>query len=81
MVGGSWAWRHDISPVAPGKGKLSHDAVTLAVKMIRCRPPLHCQGRGEPGVAWNTISDAAVAAATNLAATDGRLDGVTTVRG
>lgn len=34
MVRGSWAWRHDISPVAPGKGKLSHDVVTLAVKMI-----------------------------------------------
>ncbi len=33
------------------------------------------------GVAWNTISDAVVAAATNLAATDGRLDGVTTARG
>lgn len=34
VVRGSWVWRHDISPVAPEKGKLSHNTVTLAVKMI-----------------------------------------------
>lgn len=73
-------WRHDVRAAAPTRGKLSRDAVTLAVKHIVIDRLSIARIAAILGVAWNTCSDAILAAADELLFNDPtRLDGVTTV--
>jgi len=73
-------WRHDLRAAAPTRGKLSRDAVTLAVKHIVIDRLSIARIAAVLGVAWNTCSDAILAAAEELLFNDPtRLDGVTTI--
>ena len=73
-------WRHDIRAAAPSKGKLSRDAVMLAVKSIVVDRMSIARVAANLGVAWNTACDAILAAGTDLLIDHPqRLDGVTTV--
>ena len=73
-------WRHDLRAAAPTRGKLSRDAVTLAVKHIVIDRLSIARIAAILGVAWNTCSDAILAAADELLFNDPtRLDGVTTI--
>ncbi|WP_300593414.1 ISL3 family transposase [Microbacterium sp.] len=73
-------WRHDVCAAAPTRGKLSRDAVTLAVKHIVLDRLSIARIAAILGVAWNTCSDAILAAADELLFHDPtRLDGVTTI--
>ena len=73
-------WRHNITAAAPSKGKLSRDAVMLAVKSIVIDRMSIARVAANLGVAWNTASDAILAAGTELLIdTPDRLDGVTIV--
>ena len=73
-------WRHDLKAAAPARGKLSSDAVTLAVKSVVIdRMPI-ARIAANLGVAWNTAHDAILASAAELLINDpDRLDGVTTI--
>lgn len=67
-------WRHSIAAAAPSNEKLSRDTVILAVMSI-------ARVAVDLGVAWNTASDAILAAGTELLIDSaGRLEGVPTVR-
>ena len=59
-------WRHNITAAAPSKGKLSRDAVMLAVKSIVVDRMSIARVAANLGVAWNTASDAILAAGTEL---------------
>lgn len=73
-------WRHRITAAAPSKGKLSRDAVMLAVKQVVVDRMSIARVAANLGVAWNTASDAILAAGTELLIDSaGRLDGVTAV--
>ena len=73
-------WRHDLRAAAPTRGKLSRDAVTLAVKHIVIDRLSIAKIAGILGVAWNTCSDAILASAQELLFDDPtRLDKVTTI--
>ena len=73
-------WRHSITAAAPSKGKLSRDAIMLAVKSIVVDRMSIARVAANLGVAWNTASDAILAAGTELLIdTPDRLDGVTIV--
>lgn len=73
-------WRHDLKAAAPVRGKLSRDAITLAVKSVVIDRMSVARIAANLGVAWNTCHDAILAAATELLIDDPtRLDGVTTV--
>ena len=73
-------WRHDIRAAAPSKGKLSRDAIMMAVKQVVVDRMSIARVAANLGVAWNTASDAILAAGTELLIDSaGRLDGVTTV--
>ena len=73
-------WRHDLRVAAPTRGKLSRDAVTLAVKHIVIDRLSIARIAAILGVAWNTCSDAILAAARDLLLdVPTRLDGVTTI--
>jgi transposase len=73
-------WRHSITAAAPSKGKLSRDAVVLAVKSIVVDRMSIARAAANLGVAWNTASDAILAAGTELLIDQpDRLDGVTCV--
>lgn len=69
-------WRHDLRAAAPARGKLSRDAVTLAVKSVVIDRMSIARVAANLGVAWNTCNDAVLAAATELFINDpSRLDG------
>jgi len=73
-------WRHDIRVAAPSKGKLSRDAVMMAVKSIVVDRMSIARVAANLGVAWNTASDAILAAGAELLIDQpDRLDGVTTI--
>ena len=73
-------WRHDLKAAAPARGKLSRDAITMAVKSVVIDRMSVARVAANLGVAWNTCNDAILAAATELLIDDPtRLDGVTTV--
>lgn len=73
-------WRHSITAAAPSKGKLSRDAVMVAVKSIVVDRMSIARVAANLGVAWNTASDAILAAGTELLIDSAdRLEGVTTV--
>lgn len=73
-------WRHSIRAAAPSNGKLSRDAIMLAVKSIVVDRMSIARVAANLGVGWNTASDAILAAGTQwLIEGPGRLDGVTTV--
>ena len=73
-------WRHDVRAAAPTRGKLSRDAVTLAVKHIVIDRLSIARIADILGVAWNTCSDAILASAEELLFHDPtRLEGVTTI--
>lgn len=73
-------WRHDLRAAAPTRGKLSRDAVTLAVKHIVIDRLSIARIAAILGVAWSTCSDANLAAAEELFFNDPtRLDEVTTI--
>ena len=73
-------WRHSITAAAPSKGKLSRDAIMLAVKSIVVDRMSIARVAANLGVAWNTASDAILAAGAELLVDSAdRLDGVTTV--
>ena len=73
-------WRHPIAAAAPGRGKLSRDAVMLALKHIVIDRLSIARIAAILGVAWNTCSDAILALAQELLFTDpSRLDGVATI--
>ncbi len=73
-------WRHDIRAAAPSAGKLSRDAVMFAVKSIVVDRMSIARVAANLGVAWNTASDAILAAGNQwLIDQPDRLDGVTTV--
>lgn len=73
-------WRHSITAAAPSKGKLSRDAIMLAVKSIVVDRMSIARVAANLGVAWNTASDAILAAGTELLIDSAdRFDGVTTV--
>lgn len=72
-------WRHSITTAAPSKGKLSRDAIMLAVKSIVVDRMSIARVAANLGVAWNTASDAILAAGAELVDSADRLDGVTTV--
>lgn len=72
-------WRHDIRAAAPTKGKLSRDAVTLAVKHIVIDRLSIARTAAILGVAWNTCSDAILAFAEDLFADPTRFEGITTI--
>ena len=73
-------WRHDIRPAAPSRGKLSRDAVMLAVKSVVVDRMAIARVAANLGVAWSTASDAILAAGTELLIDQPDcLDGVTTV--
>ena len=73
-------WRHDLRVAAPARGKLSRDAITLAVKSVVIDRMSIARIAANLGVAWNTAHDAVLAAAAELLFEDlTRLDGVTTV--
>ena len=73
-------WRHDVRAAAPSRGKLSRDAVTLAVKHIVIDRLSIAKIAAILGVAWNTCSDAVLASADELLFRDpARLDGVTAI--
>ena len=55
-------WRHDLRVAAPTRGKLSRDAITLAVKHIVIDRLSIARIAAILGVAWNTCSDAILAA-------------------
>ena len=59
-------WRHSITAAAPSKGKLSRDAVMLAVKSIVVDRMSIARVAANLGVAWNTASDAILAAGTGV---------------
>lgn len=73
-------WRHSITAAAPSKGKLSRDAIMLAVKSIVVDRMSIARVAANLGVAWNTASDAILAAGAELLIDSAdRLDGVTTI--
>ena len=73
-------WRHPITAAAPSKGKLSRDAIMLAVKQVVIDRLSVARVAANLGVGWNTCNDAILAAGQELLINDpGRLDGVTTV--
>ena len=73
-------WRHELRAAAPSRGKLSRDAVTLAVKHIVIDRLSIAKIAAILGVAWNTCSDAILASADELLFHDpARLDGVTAI--
>ncbi len=73
-------WRHDLQAAAPARGKLSRDAITLAVKSVVIDRMSIARIAANLAVAWNTAHDAILAAATALLFDDpARLDGVTTI--
>ena len=73
-------WRHSITAAAPSKGKLSRDAIMLAVKSIVVDRMSIARVAANLGVAWNTASDAILATGTELLIDSAdRLEGVTTV--
>lgn len=73
-------WRHDIQAAAPGRGKLSRDAVFLALKSIVIDRLSVARVAANLGVAWNTCWDAILAAATTLLPeSHERLAGVSTI--
>ena len=73
-------WRHSITAAAPSKGKLSRDAIMLAVKSIVVDRMSIARVAANLGVAWNTASDAILAAGAELLIDSAdRLDGVTAV--
>ena len=72
-------WRHSITAAAPSKGKLSRDAIMLAVKSIVVDRMSIARVAANLGVAWNTASDAILAAGAELVDSADRFDGVTTV--
>ena len=73
-------WRHPITAAAPSKGKLSRDAILLAVKQVVIDRLSVARVAANLGVGWNTCNDAILAAGQELLINDpGRLDGVTTV--
>mgnify|MGYP000945233574 FL=1 len=73
-------WRHDVRAAAPTRGKLSRDAVTLAMKHIVIDRLSIARIADILGVAWNTCSDAILASAEELLFHDPtRLEGVTTI--
>lgn len=73
-------WRHSITVAAPSKGKLSREAIMLAVKSIVVDRMSIARVAANLGVAWNTASDAILAAGTELLIDSAdRFDGVTTV--
>jgi transposase len=73
-------WRHDVRAAAPSRGKLSRDAVTLAVKHIVIDRLSIARIAAILGVAWTTCSDAILASADEFLFQDPtRLDGVTTI--
>lgn len=73
-------WRHSITAAAPSKGKLSRNAIMLAVKSIVVDRMSIARVAANLGVAWNTASDAILAAGTELLIDSAdRFDGVTTV--
>ena len=73
-------WRHSITAAAPSKGKLSRDAIMLAVKSIVVDRMSIARVAANLGVAWNTASDAILAAGAELLIDSAdRFDGVTTV--
>lgn len=73
-------WRHDIHAAAPSRGKLSRDAITLAVKSVVIDRMSIARVAANLGVAWNTCHDAILTAAQELLINDQhRLDGVTTI--
>lgn len=73
-------WRHSIEAAVLSKGKLSRDAVMLAVKSVVIDRMSIARVAANLGVAWNTASDAILAAGTEwLINRPDRLDAVTTV--
>lgn len=72
-------WRHCLKAAAPSRGKLSRDAVTMAVKSIVIDRLSIARTAANLGVRWNTINDAILTAAADLVADPARLDGVTTL--
>ncbi|AQP50506.1 ISL3 family transposase [Tessaracoccus flavescens] len=73
-------WRHDIRAAAPSKGKLSRDAIMMAVKSIVVDRMSIARVAANLAVAWNTACDAILAAGAELLIdTPGRLDGVTAI--
>ena len=73
-------WRHDIRAAAPSKGKLSRDAIMMAVKSIVVDRMSIARVAANLAVAWNTACDAILAAGAELLIdTPDRLDGVTAI--
>ena len=60
-------WRHDIQAAAPGRGKLSRDAVFLALKSIVIDRLSVARVAANLGVAWNTCWDTILAAYDTVA--------------
>ena len=58
-------WRHDLK-AAPARGKLSRDAISLAVKSVVIDRMSVARIAENLGVAWNTCHDAILAGATEL---------------
>lgn len=69
-------WRHSITAAVLSRGKLSRDAIMVAVKSVVVDRVSIARVSASLGVAWNTASDAILAAGTDNA---DRLEGVTTV--
>jgi len=59
-------WRHDIRAAAPSKGKLSRDAIMMAVKSIVVDRMSIARVAANLAVAWNTACDAILAAGAEL---------------
>ena len=74
-------WRHPITAAAPSMGKLSRDAITLAVKQIVIDRLSVARVAANLGVGWNTCNDAILTAGQELLINDHprRLEGVTTI--
>ena len=73
-------WRHDLSAAVAERGKLSRDAVMMAVKSVVIDRMSMARVAANLGVAWHTANDAVLAAGAELLiGHPGRLDKVTTV--
>ena len=73
-------WRHDLSAAVAERGKLSRDAVMMAVKSVVIDRMSMARVAANLGVAWHTANDAVLAAGAELLIDHpGRLDKVTTI--
>ena len=73
-------WRHDLSAAVAERGKLSRDAVMMAVKSVVIDRMSMARVAANLGVAWHTANDAVLAVGAELLiGHPGRLDKVTTI--